>query len=81
VVWDGRCRVATSHFGRQCQLYAGHDGTHAAYLVNMYISWLGTKVLRWSVENPPPWLLYLPWARGFHPSVPSASPLVSFDSV
>jgi hypothetical protein len=80
VATQGRCDVIANQYRRRCQLNVGHDGMHAAYLSGMYVSWSGSRVLRWSAERPPPWLLYLPWAAGHQPLLPATPPSISFDS-
>jgi hypothetical protein len=58
--------------GGRCQLVACHSWSHAAAVVDAYLTWYQGALCRWSIRTPPHWLIDLPWAPGFQPRVQAA---------
>ena len=51
----------------RCQLTPGHDSPHAASVGDAYLTWGSGRFDGWSIEQPPQWLVELPWAPDFAP--------------
>ena len=65
-----RCKCSTGIDAEQCELERDHSGVHAIGAPDGYLTWdEGATEKRWRLYPPPPWLIVLPWAPGFQPTI------------
>lgn len=63
----GQCRSTQSALVH-CHLTSAHEGPHAAAVdQTTIVTWDQERTQRWRADNPPPWIVGLPWSHDFVP--------------